>query len=148
MSDFKSIPFKDLIHLQERMSRVFDEALDRYSGFDGSPDGSWAPVADIFETTDLIIIKAEISGVNIEDIDVKVNKNILTIRGERKQSRDLAKEYCHRMESPFGLFQRVFSLPEEISGEDIEANLSNGVLEIRAPKLNIDDSLKVKIEEK
>lgn len=148
MSDFKSIPFKDLIHLQERMSRVFDEALDRYSGFDGSPDGAWSPVADIFETSDTIIIKAEISGVDIKDIDVKVNKNILTIRGERKQPRDLSKEYCHRMESPFGLFQRVFCLPEEISGEDIEASLSDGVLEIRAPKLNIDELVKVKVEEK
>ena len=148
MSEFKSIPFKDLIHLQERMSRVFDEALDRYSGFDGSPDGSWSPVADIFETSDAIIIKAEISGVDIKDIDVKVNKNILTIRGERKQTRDLAKDYCHRMESPFGIFQRVFNLPEEISGEEIEANLSNGVLEIRATKLNIDDSVNIKVEEK
>lgn len=148
MSEFKSIPFKDLMHLQERMSRVFDEALDKYGGFDGCPDGSWAPVADIFETSETIIIKAEVPGIEIEDIDVKVNQNILTIRGEKKQLRDLTKEYCHRMESPSGTFQRVFNLPEEISGEDIEANLSDGVLEIRAPKLHREDSVKVKIEEK
>lgn len=148
MSEFKSTPFKDLMHLQERMSRVFDEALDRYSGFDGSTDGTWAPVADIFETSDTIIIKAELSGVEIDDIDVKVNQNILTIRGEKKQQRDLTKEYCHRMESQSGTFQRVFNLPEEVSADGIEANLSDGILEIRAPKQHKEDSVKVKVEEK
>jgi len=148
MSEFKNISFKDLINLQERMSRVFDEALDRYRGFDGTPDGAWAPVADIFETDDAIIIKAEIPGVDIKDIDVKVNKNILTIKGIRKQARDLKEEYCHRMESPYGSFQRVFTLPQEIDSSGIKASLELGVLEVVAPKLSKENSIKVEVEEK
>lgn len=129
-------PFKDMLFIQDRMSRMFDEAFSQMRGsgpfFPGS--GAWFPPVDIYETEDDIVLKAELPGVRVEDVSVEANENILTLKGERRLEKDLASENCHRMERFYGPFQRVFCLPNAIEKDSIRAGFKDGVLEITVPK--------------
>ncbi len=125
-------PFRDILFLQDRMSRLFDEALSQYKG-GGVPGGSWFPPVDIYETEDEIILKAELPGVDIENVSVEVNENVITLKGERKLGK-VREENYHRMERFYGAFQRVFSLPNTVEKSKVKANYHDGVLEITVPK--------------
>lgn len=128
----KRDPFKDLLFLQERMSRIFDEALLKYKGCSGT--GAWFPPVDIYESEDSIVIKAELPGVGMDNVSIEVTGNILTLKGERKPAKNLTEENYHRMERFYGVFQRDFSLPHLIDKGGLTANLSEGVLKIIVPK--------------
>lgn len=116
------------------------ELLNLHARFAGSPEngddsyGSWAPAVDIFERGDDLIIRAEIPGVDKDDIDVNVEKNTLTIRGERKREKEYEEDRTFRMERVFGSFVRTFSLPRTVDASGISASYSNGVLELQLPK--------------
>ncbi len=138
-------PYKDLIFLQERMSRIFDEALLQYKGSSGLSSGAWFPPVDIYETGDKIILKAEIPGVDRNDVSVEVNENVITLRGERKFAKNLREENYHRMERFYGTFQRVFSLPNVVDESAVKASFKDGVLEITVPKIVEKGSSSVKI---
>lgn len=127
-------PYKDLLFLQERMSRVFDEALMQYRGGAGLSCGGTFPPVDIFETEKEIILKAELPGFEIDDITIEVKENLITLKGERKVRQNLGEENYHRMERFYGVFERVFSLPNDVKREDIGASMNNGVLEIAVAK--------------
>ena len=145
MALFRWDPFKDLLFLQERMSRIFDEALNQYQGSSGLSGGAWFPPVDIYETGDRIILKAELPGVEPPDVTVEVEENVITLKGERKINRDVTNASCYRMERFYGTFQRVFSLPNEVDKADVRANFKDGVLEIMVPKLLEEKQSSVKI---
>lgn len=138
-------PFKDLLFLQERMSRIFDEALLKYRGCSTS-GASWYPPVDIYESEDNLILKAELPGIESENVTIEVNENTLVLKGDRKLQKDLKEDY-HRMERFYGSFQRSFSFPYVVDGTGIKANFKDGVLKITVPKLKESkaDSIKVKI---
>jgi HSP20 family protein len=125
-------PFKDLLFLQDRMSRIFDEALMKYKGAGGG--GAWFPPVDIYETEELIILKAELPGIDMNSVDIEVKDSTITLRGERKLEKNLKEENYHRMERFYGTFQRAFNLPYMIDRNDIKASLKDGVLKITVPK--------------
>jgi HSP20 family protein len=130
-------PYKDILFLQERMSRVFDEALMQYRGGAGFACAGTFPPVDIFETGKSIILRAELPGFDIDDITIEVKENLITLRGERRPRANLPNENYHRMERFYGAFERVFCLPHQIKREDVRATMENGVLEIsvtRAPE--------------
>jgi HSP20 family protein len=138
-------PFKDLVFLQERMTRIFDEALLQYKGSSGLASGAWFPPVDIYETGDKIILKAEIPGVNRKDVSLEVHENVITLKGERRFAKNLREENYHRMERFYGTFQRVFSLPNVVDKGEVTANFKDGVLEITVPKVVEESSSSVKI---
>lgn len=127
-------PFKDLVFLQERMSRIFDEAFSHYRGDAGLPGGAWFPSVDIYETDDEIILKAELPGIDIKSVSIEVEGNCITLKGERRFEKNLSEENYHRMERFYGAFQRNFNLPNNVDKRGVRANFKNGVLEITAPK--------------
>jgi len=90
-------------------------------------------------------IEVELPGIKKEDIDVKIDGNVLTISGERKLRDEVKEEDYHKVESRYGLFSRSFTLPEKVDVENIHAESDNGIIEIIIPKLTIDTSSK-KIE--
>lgn len=139
------IPFKDLIFLQERMSRVFDEAMARYSGMDEASGSVWCPPLDIYETEDKVIVKVELPGVDIKDVDIEVKDNVMTLRGDRKFQRDVKEVHHHRMECCYGSFQRVFALTPVIDKDNLKAGLKDGVLEIILPKVGEDKTRHIKV---
>lgn len=130
-------PFRDLVSLQDRMNRLFDSSY-RGVGAAGEEDwalgGSWAPAVDIFEHEGNIVLKAELPGVDTKDVDVRVENNVLTLKGERKFDTEVKRESYHRVERSYGTFTRSFTLPTVVDTGSIKAEFKEGVLRVTLPK--------------
>jgi len=142
----KRDPFRDLLFLQERMSRIFDEALLKYRAGGGISGGTWYPPVDIYESEENIILKAELPGVSPESVNVEVNENMLSLKGERKLEKGLTDENYHMMERFYGTFHRAFSLPFPVDGDGIKASFRDGVLKIIIPKRREPGSGSIKVK--
>jgi HSP20 family protein len=126
-------PFRGLNTLQEQVNRLFEDSLAR-SRSGQAELASWAPAVDIFETENELVVKADLPDVQEKDIDVRVENNTLTIRGERKFSNEVHEDNYLRVERAYGSFTRSFSLPNTVNTEAIRAEYRNGVLSVRMPK--------------
>jgi HSP20 family protein len=128
-------PVRDIMSLQERMNRLFSES---YRGPAGEEDwalgGTWAPAVDIYEQESNIEIKAELPGVDPKDVDIRLENNVLTIKGERKLDNEVKKENYHRVERSYGVFTRSFTLPSVVDPTAIKADFKDGMLRITLPK--------------
>jgi HSP20 family protein len=127
-------PFRDLAVLQDRMNRLFNDT----TGYRGREDdlmnrGTWTPAVDIYEVEGSLVLKAELPDMRREDIDVTVENNTLTIRGERKLDHEIKQENFHRIERAYGGFVRSFSLPPTVDATKIGAEYKNGVLTVKLP---------------
>jgi HSP20 family protein len=131
-------PFRDLMSLQERMNRMFEESFRGASRGSAAEEdwvgGAWAPVVDIYEQEGNIVLKAELPGIDPKDVDVRVENNILTLRGERKLDTEVKRENYHRVERSYGSFIRSFTLPNVIDTDKIKAESKDGVLRLSLPK--------------
>ncbi|HTS13685.1 MAG TPA: Hsp20/alpha crystallin family protein [Candidatus Limnocylindrales bacterium] len=125
-------PFRNLSTLQDQVNRLFD------TSFKGNADNSalttWAPAVDIYETENELVIKADLPDVAEKDIDVRVENNMLTVRGERKFEESVKEDNYLRVERAYGSFSRSFSLPTTVDTEAIKASYKNGVLSVELPK--------------
>lgn len=134
MSMIRFDPFRDLSVLQDRMNRLFNDTYQaRGREDDLLSRGTWAPAVDIYEANGSLVIKAELPDMRREDIDVTVENNTLTIRGERQLDSEVKQESFHRIERAYGSFVRSFSLPPTVDAGKIGAEYKNGVLNIRLP---------------
>jgi HSP20 family protein len=128
-------PFRDLSTIQERMNQIFEDALARNRGREeGLRSGMWTPAVDIYENNDSVVVKAELPGVEKDQISVEVKDGILSLRGERKFEKEVKEESYHRIERAYGSFQRSFSLPVSVDQEKVTAKFRDGVLEVKLPK--------------
>jgi HSP20 family protein len=128
-------PFRDLSAIQERMNQIFEDALARSRGREeGLRTGMWTPAVDIYENNDSVVVKAELPGVERDQISVEVKDGILTLRGERKFEKEVKEESYHRIERSYGNFQRSFSLPVSVEQDKVTARFKDGVLEVILPK--------------
>jgi HSP20 family protein len=126
-------PFRELSHMQDRINRIFGDAYRRTDD-DVLKGGDWTPPVDIFENTEHeIVLRAELPGLKREDIDIRVENNTLTLRGERKQETAVPKDTYHRVERSYGNFSRSFSLPTTVNTEKVSATFADGVLSITLP---------------
>lgn len=146
MPPIKRDPFRDLLLLQERMSRIFDEALLKYRAGGGLTGGTWYPPVDIYETEENIILKAELPGVEPESVNIEVNENTLSLKGERKLQKGLTDENYYRMERFYGSFHRAFSLPYPVDNDSIKASFRDGVLKILVPKRREPNASGIKVK--
>jgi len=129
-------PFAGVGSLKREMDRLFDDflGLRRGSAEDSGLAWAFAPAVDIYEKGDEIVVKANIPGVNKDDIKVSVVGNTLTIRGEKKQEEEVKEENYYCLERASGAFSRTITLPNDVEGEKTKANYKDGVLELRIPK--------------
>ncbi len=128
-------PFKDLLSLQDRMNRLFDESVRNVKpGDEALSSAIWSPAVDIYETDDEVVVKAELPEVNQKDIDIQIENNTITLRGERRFNKETKKENFHRIERAYGTFSRSFTLPGTIDQEKISADYKDGILKISMPK--------------
>jgi len=131
-------PFRDLVGLQDRMNRLFDESFRGIRGGASEDDwalgGTWAPVVDIYEREGTIVLKAELPGIDPKDVDIRLENNVLTLRGERKIDNEVQRESYHRVERAYGTFSRSFTLPSVVDQEKIKAGYQDGVLTVTLPK--------------
>jgi len=118
--------------LQEQVNRLFESTFPRRS--DNSALTTWAPAVDIYETENELVVKADLPDVSEKDLDVRVENNMLTIRGERKFEKKVEEENYLRVERTYGTFSRSFSLPNTVNNEAIKADYKNGVLTVTLPK--------------
>ena len=125
-------PFRGVSSLQDQINRLFDGALDHSS--DEGNLTTWAPAVDIFETEHNLVVKADLPDVKPEELDIRVENNILTIRGERKFEKKVNENNYLRVERSYGSFSRIFSLSNTVNTESIQADYKNGVLTLSIPK--------------
>ena len=126
-------PFRGINSLQDQVNRLFDETFSRGRSAE-SEMGTWAPAVDIYETEQELVLKADLPEVIQQEIDIRIENNMLTIRGERKFHNEVSQANYLRIERAYGPFTRSFSLPNTINTEAIKADYHNGVLSIRMPK--------------
>jgi HSP20 family protein len=125
-------PFRGATTLQEQINHMFGSGL----GHTGEESNltPWAPAVDIYETANELVVKADLPDVDPQDLDIRVENNILTIRGERKFDKKVTDDNYLRIERAYGSFSRSFSLASSVNSESIQANYHNGVLTLSLPK--------------
>ena len=125
-------PLHDMATNQERLSRMLE-------GFYGRPQedltsGAWVPAVDIYSNGQHeLVLKAELPDMKEEEIDLTVEDNTLTLRGERKLDPEVAEEQFHRIERSYGSFARTFALPPTVDAGKVSAEYKSGVLTVRLP---------------
>ncbi len=125
-------PFRNLSTFQDQMNRLFETSFRGQS--DESALTTWAPSVDIYETENELVLKADLPEVPEKDIDIHVENNMLTIRGERKFEQKVKQDNYLRVERAYGAFSRSFGLPNTVDTEAIKAEYKNGVLTVIMPK--------------
>jgi len=126
--------FPEMSIIQREMNRMFDGALNGGRSAEPSTTAAWAPAADIYETPNELMLQVDLPGLHAGNIEVTVENNVLTIRGERQFDLNVQPENLHRVERPYGKFSRSFTLPAAIDNRNIQATHKNGVLTLTLPK--------------
>ena len=140
-------PFRDLAVLQDRMNRLFNDSVNGRGREDDLMNrGTWTPAVDIYEDDGGLVLKAEVPDITREDIDITVENNTLTLRGERKLANEIKQENFHRIERAYGKFVRQFSLPPTVDASKIAAEYKNGVLSVTLPMREDAKPRTVKVE--
>ncbi len=131
-------PFRELGTLQDRMNRLFQDLSPSTRGTGGTGDefltSGWVPPVDIYEDEHNIVLKLEVPGIEEKDLDIRVQNNTLTVRGERKFEKEEKEENFHRIERSYGQFARSFTLPNTVDSDSVHADYSNGVLTLKLAK--------------
>lgn len=127
-------PYGAVASLQDSINRLFNDAFPRSMTDEDVALSTWKPVVDIFDKTDSIIIHAELPGVTKDDVSIEVKDNVLTLKGERVEVKEVSEDKFFRKERSFGSFYRAFTLPSAINPDKIKATFKDGVLEIEIPK--------------
>ncbi len=125
-------PFDELMPIRNRLDRLFARLVDKEE--EPMIAGKWTPVADILETKDAYIIRAELPGIEEKDINIEIENGILTLKGERKVESKTEEKDFRRIERMYGTFFRSFTLPQNVNADKITAALVSGVIEVVVPK--------------
>lgn len=126
-------PFREVVALQNRMNSLFRDLSGNESN-DVLTTANFVPAVDIYEDEHKVVLKLEVPGIKQEDLDVRVENNTLTVRGERKFEKEEKEENFHRLERRYGSFYRAFTLPNTVDTEHIDASCENGVLQLTLNK--------------
>jgi HSP20 family protein len=129
---FTASPFELMRRFTEEMDQAFGNfGLSR--GFGGGEMGMWTPAIEVFEGEGNLVVRAELPGLNKEDVKVEMTDDGLVIQGERKREHEERREGFYRSERSYGRFYRLVPLPEDANAEQVRAQFNNGVLEISVP---------------
>jgi len=128
-------PFRDVMTLQNRLNSLFQD-FNRGQGdtSDFVTTAAFVPPVDIYEDEHKIVLKLEVPGLRQEDLDIRVENNTLTVKGERKFEKEEKEENFHRIERRYGSFFRSFTIPNTVSTETVKATYDAGVLRIELEK--------------
>ena len=132
-------PFREMTNVQDQLNRAFGSFL-------GERRSSWLPSVDVYDGKEEVVLKADLPGVTPEDVDVEVDENVLTIRGERKSDYRADQERFYRVERPTGAFERSIALPAGVLADRIEASFEDGILTVRVPKAEEAKPKRIQIE--
>lgn len=125
-------PFRDVLTLQNRLNSIFQD-YNRGEG-DSLTTASFVPPVDVYEDEHKIVLKLEVPGMKQDDLDIQIENNILTVRGERKFEKEEKEENFHRIERRYGSFYRSFTIPNTVNPDSVKADYDAGVLRIQLEK--------------
>lgn len=137
--------FEDLEDFQKEMNRLFDLTMHR-PGKKVNGATFWAPAIDVIDEKEQIRVKADLPGLKKDEIEVSVENDVLTIRGEKKEEKEIKEKDYIRSERYYGSFHRSFTLPSGVDAQKVNANYKDGVLEITLPKKEEAKSKQVKVD--
>lgn len=120
-------PFRDLTQMQSQLTRLMDQ-------FWGGREESWLPAVDVFDRADAVVLKAELPGIDPDQVHIEVEDNVLTLKGERKFEEKVEDERYYRVERRYGSFQRSLALPQGAKTDEIKATYQDGILTVTVPK--------------
>lgn len=138
-------PFAELDDLGSGL-RLFQDTVSRLLSEPASRP--WAPSVDILETENELLLKADLPGVDMKDVDIQLENGTLTLRGERKFESEKKEGGYHRIERSYGSFARSFTLPETVDAEAVKADYKNGVLTVTLPKKELAKPRQIRVEVK
>jgi len=127
------MPFGGMTNLRQDLERFFDR-MGEYKWDEFPALGDWAPSMDVSETKEAIMVKAEVPGMEAGDIQISLQEQILTIKGEKRQEREEKEARYHRLERTYGAFTRSVRLPVAVDGSKVTAAFKNGLLTVTLPK--------------
>jgi HSP20 family protein len=138
-------PLADVAVLQNRLNSIFND-FARPEGEESLSMGSFIPPVDVYEDAQQLVLKLEVPGIKQEDLDVRLENQTLTVKGERKFAAEEKQENFHRIERRYGSFVRSFTLPETVDAGAAKANYDAGVLTISLAKKEAAKPKQVKVE--
>jgi len=138
-------PFRGVNEIQGEMNRLLDSFFGRPATLVAG-ERMWAPLADMYETKDDLLVTFELPGVREKEVSVSITGDVLTVKGERRFERDVEDEGFHRLERVYGKFERSMPLPIPVQADKVKATYRDGVLEIRLPKVEEVKPKEIKIE--
>ena len=146
-------PFMDLTRWERDMDRMMEDFFgrrmrpfwpERWFGRDELEVR--APAVDVFEEKDDIVVKAELPGMEKDNIEVNLTDHMLTIKGEKKKEEEIKEENYYRAERTYGSFLRTLELPRDVHADKIKASFKNGILEVRMPKTEEAKAKEIKVK--
>ncbi len=136
-------PFRDVLALQNRMNSIFQE----FNRGDGDVStAAFVPPVDVYEDEHKITLKLEVPGMKESDLDIQLENNLLTVKGERKFEKEEKEENFHRIERRYGSFYRSFTIPNTVNPESVKASYEAGVLKIDLEKRAEAKPKQIKVE--
>jgi HSP20 family protein len=127
-------PMREMMSLRDEIDRVFDESFDMLPSVRWHKGSGWGLALDVTEDDDNFVVKASVPGINPDDLEITLTDNVLTIKGERKEEKEVDEDRYHLRERRFGTFSRSITLPVKVNEDGIEATCENGVLTLNVPK--------------
>ncbi len=124
-------PVRDMITLREAMDHLFDEAFTRPFG---NESGLNLPAVDLYQTVDEVVVRASLPGMKAGDVQISITGDLLTLKGEMKESTDTQEKSYHLREQRYGAFERTLSLPTAVVSDKAKAEFTDGILTITLPK--------------
>ena len=134
-------PFREMTQVQNQFNRLVDQVW-------GGRQESWLPAVDVFDKKDAVVLKAELAGMDPDDIEIEVEDNVLTIKGERKFEEKVEDERYYRVERRFGSFQRALALPQGVKADEIQAGYEDGILTVTVPKVEEEKPKRIEVKAK
>ena len=131
-------PFREMTQAQSQLNKLVDQVW-------GGRQESWLPAIDVFDQKDAVVLKAELAGMNPDDIHIEVEDNVLTVRGERRFEEEVDEDRYYRVERRFGSFQRSLALPQGMRASDISASYEDGILTITVPKVEEEKPKRIEV---
>ena len=127
--------------------KVFEDAVTRWMS-EPRAARPWSPAVDVIENENELVLKADLPDVDLKDIDVRVENQTLTLKGDRKFDNEQKNGGYHRIERNYGTFMRSFTLPSSVENDKVSADYKNGVLTVTLPKKEAAKPKQVKVEVK
>ncbi len=135
-------PFREMTQVQSQFNRLMDQV------WGGNRQESWMPAIDVFDQKDAVVLKAELAGMDPDDIQIEVEDNVLTLKGERKFEETVDEERYYRVERRYGSFQRSLALPQGVKADEIQAAYDDGILTVTVPKAEEEKPKKIEVKAK